>query len=280
MIEIKSGIHRLVCGADYSRLHQGFAPGGPQDRFSCRLANQLLGNDSDAAAIEFTLAPAVFGVTQDCHLLIGGAQCDITIDGKQLPEWTVLAVNAGAEIRIRIGQAGCRVYLCVAGGLNADTSAAGDLMSGEVGRTRLTSDFAWEPKLGSVRVIAGPESTNCTLNSALDELTKQHWQVSPQSSAMGVRLLGPTLPLADFDIVSAPVQDGTIQATQSGLIGLLRERGTLGGYPRVATIIDCDVDRLAQFRPGSRLRFEIVDQDRAAELCRLQETSLQNECRG
>lgn len=266
MIEIRSGIHRYVCDPDYSRLHQGYAPGGPQDRFSCRLANQLLGNEPNAGAIEFTLALAEFAVTQDCHLLIGGAQCDIAIDGKQSPEWTVLAVDAGSRIQIKIGQTGCRVYVCVAGGLTANFGANGDLMSGEVGRRRLASDFAWAPRLGSVRAIAGPESTK----AALDELTKRHWQVSPQSSAMGLRLSGPALPLASFDIVSAPVQDGTVQATQSGLIGLLRERGTLGGYPRVATIIDCDVDRLAQFRPGSRLRFEIIDCERAAELCRLQ----------
>lgn len=54
------------------------------------------------------------------------------------------------------------------------------------------------------------------------------------------------------------MQDGTLQATALGLIALLRERGTIGGYARVANVIDCDVDRLAQLRPGNRVRFREV----------------------
>lgn len=270
MIKTNLGIHQFVCGADFSRLHQGFAPGGPQDRFSCRFANLLLGNEPDAGAIEFTLVPAAFEVTRDCHLVVGGAECEISVDGREVPQWTVLAVDAGSMIRINIGPNGCRVYVCVAGGLNADLEWVGDGLSAEVGRRRSVDQFQWEPKLGSVRAMVGPEATE----TAIAQLVEQVWTVSPQSSSMGVRLQGAALTLPDFDIQSSPVQDGTVQATESGLIGLLRQRGTLGGYPRVATIIDCDVDRLAQFGPGNRLRFEIVDRVQAAKLCQQQALDL------
>jgi len=91
---------------------------------------------------------------------------------------------------------------------------------------------------------------------------------------MGLVLEGEPLDLPGYDLLSAPVQDGTIQATANGLLALLRERGTLGGYPRVATVIDCDVDRLAQFRPGETLRFQLVDRDDARGFCELQERAL------
>lgn len=91
---------------------------------------------------------------------------------------------------------------------------------------------------------------------------------------MGAVLEGLPLELASHDILSAPVQDGSVQSTGKGLIALLRDRGTLGGYPRVATVIDCDVDRLAQLLPGNRVRFELVDRNEARRLCLLQEKAL------
>ena len=38
----------------------------------------------------------------------------------------------------------------------------------------------------------------------------------------------------------------------------MRDHQPTGGYPRIATVIDADQDRLAQLRPGSEVRFAPV----------------------
>ena len=260
MIRVERGISKWVGAADYSGLGHGHAPGGAQDRFSFRLANQLIGNVPGATALEFALAPAVMVVEKTCRVVVGGAPVEIEIDGQSAPEWTVLEVPSGAQVSVRMGAFGCRFYLAVA----ADSEAA------VVGRTRVEGTEDWAPDPGTVRVLAGPESDP----AALEALCGRPWQVGLQSSGMGLVLEGEPLDLPGYDLLSAPVQDGTIQATANGLLALLRERGTLGGYPRVATVIDCDVDRLAQFRPGETLRFQLVDRDDARGFCELQERAL------
>ena len=131
---------------------------------------------------------------------------------------------------------------------------------------RLESD--WAPRLGELRVLPGPEFEE----GVRDGLTEAPWSVTSQSGGMGLVLAGRPLALAGaHDLLSAPVQDGTVQATAGGLIALLRERGTIGGYPRVATVIDCDVDRLAQIVPGNPIRFRFVSQDEARRRCEMQE---------
>ena len=256
MIEIVSGGHRRVSQPDFSRLSEGYTPAGPQDRYSCRMTNRLLGNRDDEEAIEFTLAPAKFRVTSTCRIAVGGAPCEITVNDSPVADWTVIEVAAGSTVQIKIGQTGCRVYVGIA--KHFDKAL--------VGRTRSEINTAWEPKLGTLRILPGPEATD----AALSQLTTTTWEVGCQSSGMGLRLIGEPLQLERYDITSSPVQDGTIQATKNGLLALLRQRGTLGGYPRVATVIDSDVDRLAQFRPESRVKLEVVSQDRARELYRLQ----------
>ena len=271
MIRVVRGMHCFVEAADYSRLHQGFAAAGPQDRFSCELANRLLGNQRGKGAVEFTLAPAVIAVTSACRFVVGGASCEIKLDGKLQPEWTVLQASAGSEIRIVIRELGCRVYLCIAGGVDSEGVYIGDSQAAEIGRTRPAEFSEWEPVLGSIRVLPGPELAP----SGKSTLTNGWWEVGTQSNAIGLRLSGPALAIPSYDIQSAPTQDGTVQATQAGLIALLRNRGTLGGYPRVANVIDCDVDRLAQFRPGQQLRFQFVPEAEARRLYELQQKALE-----
>ena len=69
------------------------------------------------------------------------------------------------------------------------------------------------------------------------------------------------------DIVSDGVTPGVIQVPGNGQpIILLADCQTVGGYPKIATVISADLPRLAQAKPGQPLRFVAVDlaQARAA----------------
>jgi allophanate hydrolase subunit 2 len=49
---------------------------------------------------------------------------------------------------------------------------------------------------------------------------------------------------------------------------LMRDAGTNGGYPKLGAIIDADLDRLAQTRPGQSVQFTAIDVEDAHVLRR------------
>jgi allophanate hydrolase subunit 2 len=77
---------------------------------------------------------------------------------------------------------------------------------------------------------------------------------------MGVRLTGPLLqPRARLDMPSEPVARGSVQVAGDGVATvLLADHQTTGGYPKLATVLDADLDRFAQLRPGDGFRFRLV----------------------
>jgi allophanate hydrolase len=48
----------------------------------------------------------------------------------------------------------------------------------------------------------------------------------------------------------------------------LADHQTTGGYPKIATILDCDLDRLVQLRAGDPVRFQPVSAEVAIGLAR------------
>jgi allophanate hydrolase subunit 2 len=99
---------------------------------------------------------------------------------------------------------------------------------------------------------------------------ESEFTISPQADRMGFQLTGPALGHAKgFNIVSDGIVDGHIQIPGSGQpIVLMRDRQTTGGYPKIATIISADLDRFAQMRPGSTVRFQAVQRETAVAAAR------------
>jgi len=40
-------------------------------------------------------------------------------------------------------------------------------------------------------------------------------------------------------------------------IVLMRDAQTIGGYPRIANVVESDMDRLAQLKPQEKIRFVV-----------------------
>ncbi len=92
---------------------------------------------------------------------------------------------------------------------------------------------------------------------ARQQIFQASWKVSPQSNRIGFRLLGPELQRhKSADILSGPTCLGTVQVPASGLpIALMADHQTTGGYAKIVEVAGADIARLAQLRPGERLRF-------------------------
>lgn len=263
--------------------HLGFSVGGAADRTSLRLANLLVGNPADAAAIEMTvkgptirfLAPAVVAVT--------GADLCPVLNGSPLPLWQSRRVEAGDVLGFQERRLGLRSYLAVAGGLDVPARLgsratdlvariggvggrplrAGDVLAAGAPAAGLDALAGWavvpdaRPTLGrdrvTVRLVAGPDE-------GLDErLLSAEYRVTARSDRMGLRLEGEALPAPAGDLASEPLPLGTVQLPPSGQpVVLLAGRQTIGGYAKIGVVLEPDVDLLAQAVPGQGVRFVIV----------------------
>jgi hypothetical protein len=90
-------------------------------------------------------------------------------------------------------------------------------------------------------VVLGPQDDEFD-PKAKALLFDSEWRISATSDRMGYRLEGPALRhLHGHNIVSDGTVDGSIQVPGNGApIVLMRDRGTTGGYPKIAAVITAD----------------------------------------
>lgn len=134
-----------------------------------------------------------------------------------------------------------------------------------------------------VRVLLGPEAVwqLDACQPTLERLLNTPWRLSPQSNAMGLRLLpidGQGGFQSPTQMISQPVNDGTVQLTPTEAIVLLRDRQTIGGYPRLLNVISADIDLLAQYQPGELIRFELVTEEEAVAVAALKKICFRKWC--
>lgn len=287
----------------------GVPVGGAFDVDSFMLANALLDNPPDSAAIESTLLGGTFRALDDSALAIAGALFEAWIvrsDGRPQTLSIPQSFTLKEGERLILGKAiqGARSYLAVQGGWRApivlgSRSIEKPLLSGDILPSERPSrtpesriELPWRILQGNrpIRIIDGPDVERLTDRIAAWE--GRLFQVGSNSDRMGVRLEGKTPDFESEPIrISAPVAPGAVQGTASGLIILGVACGTTGGYPHLAHLISADLDRLAQARPRDRISFRriaVVEArrldraerekrrrrfERVAEICRLSRRS-------
>ena len=122
---------------------------------------------------------------------------------------------------------------------------------------------------GPVRVILGPQDDYFTVET-IEQFLATEWRISPTSDRMGYTLDGPRLAHAKgYNIVSDGIANGAIQIPGNGQpLVLLADRGTTGGYPKIACIATADLGRFAQTPVGGTVRFEAISVEAAQALAR------------
>ncbi|SDM83749.1 5-oxoprolinase subunit C family protein [Allokutzneria albata] len=259
----------------------GVGRSGAADRRSLALANRLVGNPETHAGIEITFGGLVARFARPALVAVAGAPCPVRAGERAAAMYGPIWVRAGDELRLGRPSAGLRSYLAVRGGIDVPQvlgSRATDLMSG-LGPDPLaagavlpigvsTEDFPAvdiapqapyreEPVL---RVLPGPRADWFTEN-ALESLCGGHYEVSPASNRIGVRLTGPVLGRREPDRELPPeaMVLGALQVPPSGQpILFLADHPVTGGYPVIGVVEPEDLPLAAQVRPGQRIRFRAV----------------------
>jgi allophanate hydrolase subunit 2 len=86
------------------------------------------------------------------------------------------------------------------------------------------------------------------------------YQVSTNIDRMGYRLQGEPINSGSSGIISEGIALGAVQIPADGQpIILLRDRQTIGGYPKIGCVFSLDLARLAQRKPGGRVEFTLLD---------------------
>ena len=260
----------------------GVPVGGASDLGSYELANGLLGNFPDDAALELTMLGGTFRAELDLAIALAGAPLAATIqgaDGISRP-WSIPRVgtlHAGETLILGGSAVGLRCYLAVRGGWHTPLilgshSSEQPVRQGDrlVASPSTTSDRQPSPDLLAgfasslipdrpIRWVDGPDRGSICVNGS--------YRVLPASNRVGVRLAGgPIETLVESNRLSRPVGPGAIQLAGGQLLILGRAGGTIGGYPHVGHVIDADLDRVGQLRPGDEIDFERVKLTEARQI--------------
>ena len=93
---------------------------------------------------------------------------------------------------------------------------------------------------------------------------------------MGIRLSGQHLEnIVSTNIKSEGLVKGVVQVPADGNpIIMLADHGTVGGYPKIASVISADLDNLAQVQPNSEISFKEVYLEEAEQLYKKQSKEL------
>ena len=267
----------------------GLAPGGAMDQRALLWANRLLDNDPGAAALEVTLGGFTVTFSIGTVVALTGADCAATLDGAATGKWRTIHVRPGQVLRLGYSGTGMRAYLAFPGGLETDRafgSASGvarDGLPGLLGRPLLEGEpLRWgtperacpnrhvpahlvpsasaEPAV-VLPLITGYEWPEFS-EADRERVFTEEWTVAPASDRTAIRLDGPALASGPRTLDSSPLVDGTVQVTgDSRPLVFMRDRPTIGGYPKLGGTDPIALDTLAQARPGSPVRFAPADPD-------------------
>src|SRR5262245_53663802 len=259
----------------------GLVPSGAMDRLSLAAANTLVGNVPFAAAIEVGPFGASFTARGGpVRVALSGAQRSADIAKRAVAVDNSMTLAEGETLTLGFARNGSFTYLAIEGGIagepmfgslsvNARSGLgspyprplqAGDELqvhaaSGAPERRIELPDFPEAP----IRVVFGPQDDEFS-DEAKALFIGSDWKISATSDRMGYRLEGPVIKhLHSHNIVSDGTVNGSIQVPGNGQpIVLMPDRGTSGGYPKIATVISADFGRFAQISAGRSFRFKAV----------------------
>jgi len=273
----------------------GVAPAGAMDAGSLRRANTLVGCPVGTPAIEIGPLPVSIEVAgPPIRFALSGAPRTLSIDGESVPLDQTHVIRDAQRMKIGSARGGMFSYLCFEGGLVCELQHGSNSLDERAGfgsplRRRLQAAdvlevpaaTAWHsersaasPSAGParrdvIRVILGPQD-DYFYPETIDRFLTTTWRTALSSNRMCYSLDGPLLAHAKgYNIVSDGTVKGSVQVAGSGQpLVLLADRGTVGGYPKIATLASIDMDRFVQIPPGGEVRFKAISVGEAQALLR------------
>ena len=283
---IKKGLHLSLQDLGRSGLkHLGISGGGVADEHAARWANHLLDNNKNAALLQALMGNIELVFSDACQISICGADCDIYIDTKKVSNWSSFHIAGGSMLKIGMAKIGLYSYIAIRGGFQTEKILGSVAMNmreqlgfnnGQALQSHhklaylnqpqnslapLNRQVHWQLQAKydqsfTLRVICHNDFFNLDVIEQ-QKFFSQAWLIHSDSDQMGIRFQGDAINIKQASHrLSAPLTLGAIQLPTQGLpIVLMKQHQSIGGYPVLGYIYRSDLYRLAQLRPGQKVRF-------------------------
>lgn len=267
----------------------GLSQSGAMDERSFGYANLLVGNAFNTPTIEIALGGASFVALGSMCIAICGADMNPSCNGKPVALWTTHQLQKGDILSFGYASKGQFAYLSIAGGFQTPyaygsfSTSIKEGLGGIDGRKLKNDDLLLSIEascpmdrrtLEQEFIPSFPEEVTLrVLKGYQEELfdAKAHevffstaYTYKGEGDRMGYRLSGEKISSSVTGILSEPICYGAIQVPSHGEpIVLLKERQTIGGYPKIGSVITVDCFKLAQVQAGAKIRFKAIDKEEA-----------------
>ncbi len=282
---IKSGIFTLLQDKGrFGLTHLGVTNSGVMDEYAALMAHKMLDNDLDTNILEIVFGNVELKASVDSVVCITGAKCEFFINEVACPTWKTYKITNGDTLKIGKVLDGQRVYLCVKngfdikkefgsysttikeelGGLNGKQLKKGDVLpfikSNSMFGNRLKQIHipTYDEEVLTLRVLLSYQEESFSKEEK-EKFFSAQYKITPDFNRMACRLSGEEVHSSLNGIISEGITFGSIQIPKNGQpIILLKERQTIGGYPKIGSVLSIDCFKLAQRKVGSYVRFEEI----------------------
>lgn len=272
----------------------GMSVSGVMDQRSASLANILVGNDENEAVLEVTLMGPMMEFTEDNIIAVTGGNLGPKLNGKDLPMYQAVAVRKGDSMSFMGMASGSRAYVAFAGGFDIPVvmgskstnlkSKVGGYEGRKIGggdeirfaapKTALPNMYLRKIKPDDftasehvLRVVMGPQD-DCFTEKGIATFLSETYTFTNESDRMGCRCEGEVIEHKNGgDIITDGIAFGAIQVPSHGKpIIMMADHQTTGGYTKIAGVISVDLPKVAQSRPGYKVKFQKVSIEEAQKL--------------
>jgi len=248
------------------------------------MANSLVGNPPTSPVLEMTMFGPTISFQGKGQIALTGANMKATLNDNSIENYSTIDVNSGDILALHDTVYGCRTYLAIGGVWQTERwlnsySALPSLMQSDALPSKISdgSNFevitreAFPPEsiplhqrpiyaeCYIIRVVTGPEFHQFEID-VIQAFFEQIFIVDADSNRMGYRLKGRLEAYQPIgEEISSGITIGTVQLNNGGSpIILMADAQTTGGYPRIANVVQEDLEIVAQMKPGDELKFMLV----------------------
>ena len=264
----------------------GVSPSGATDYFAYFWSNKLLGNDDGVAVIEITLGALTLEVQIDTCIAVCGADLNFTLNGKKAPLWQTINLKRGDQLSWGKRVSGLRSYLATKGGFLIANKILGSVATNTREKIGGLYGDGEALKVDDI-VVAQPARQQATKSLSpkyiptykqaievnlipsyqfhlFDDNNKESFlsstfTVSSKINRVGYCLQGVSLSHKIKLPYSEAMLIGAVQIPPDGNpIIMLNDAPTIGGYPKIGSVYQKDLYKIAQAYSGDKLSFNLL----------------------
>jgi len=283
---LKGGISSLI--EDFGRYglcDKGITNSGVMDEYAYMVLNSLLQNQPNTNCVEIKMGGFKLEARDSCTIAATGADAHFSINSVKQNIWRTHNIKKGDILEFEYAKNGVMIYFGVKGGFDIKKELGsnsttlkegigqnlkkGDLLRFSHNETQYYQSLLKEkfiplyPKELEIRVVLGYQNSFFK-SEEIENFFSKAYIVSRQFNRMGYRLEGEPIECDIGGIISEGISFGAIQIPKDGKpIILLKERQTIGGYPKIGSALPIDCFKLSQLKAGDRVKFKAIEIEEA-----------------